>query len=59
MCESLPEISFGDAELFASANNLRAVNDVFAWRAGDVRARPADVFALDDCDVLPALRNQV
>jgi hypothetical protein len=32
MCESLPDISFGDAELFASAkvrSNLRAVNDVF------------------------------
>jgi hypothetical protein len=31
MCESLTDISFGDAELFASAevrSNLRAVNDV-------------------------------
>jgi len=28
MCESLPDISFGDAELFASASNLRAVYDV-------------------------------
>src|SRR5580658_4900267 len=58
MCESLPDISFGDAELFASAkvrSNLRAVNDVFAWQAGDVRARPVDVFAFDDCDALPAL----
>jgi hypothetical protein len=31
MCESLPDISFGDAEIFASEkirSNLRAVNDV-------------------------------
>ena len=58
MCESLPDISFGDAELFVSAkvqSNLRAVNDVFAWQAGDLRARPADVFAFDDYDALPAL----
>jgi len=60
MCEPLPDISFGDAELFASAkarSNLRHVNDVFAWRAGDVRARPADVFVFDDCDALPALNK--
>jgi hypothetical protein len=52
MCESLPDISFDDAELFASASNL-LVNDVFAWRAGDVRARSADAFAFDHCDALP------
>jgi hypothetical protein len=58
MCESLTDTSFGDAELFVSAkvrSNLRAVNDVFAWQAGDVRARLADVFAFDDYDALPAL----
>jgi len=35
--------------------NLRAVNDVFACQAGDVRARLADVFAFDDRNALPAL----
>jgi hypothetical protein len=58
MCEPLPDISFGDAELFASAkvrSSLRAVNDICAWRAGDVPARPADVFAFDDCVALFAL----
>src|ERR1700761_181477 len=50
------EISVGDAELFASANvpsNLRAVNDVFAGQTGDIRARSANVFALDNRDTLP------
>jgi len=59
MFESLPDISFRDAELFASAkarSNLRAVTDIFAWQAGDVRARSADVFAFNDCDALPALK---
>ncbi len=43
------------AKLFASANvgrDLRTVDDVFARQAGDVRARPANVFAIDDCDPL-------
>jgi hypothetical protein len=31
------------------------VNDVFAWQAGELPARPADVFAFDDCGALPAL----
>jgi hypothetical protein len=26
------------------------MDDVLTWQAGDVRTRPADVFALDDCD---------
>src|SRR6266480_8019249 len=44
-----------DAKLFASANvgrDLRTVDDVFAWQAGDVRARAANVFAIDDCHAL-------
>src|SRR5260370_2711834 len=39
-----------DAKLFASANvghDLCTVDDVLAWQAGDVRARSADVFAID------------
>src|SRR5215510_13318273 len=52
------EISFGDAELFTSAkvrSNLRTVNDVLAGQTGDVRARPADVLALDHRDTLSLL----
>src|SRR5262249_45922302 len=44
-----------DAKFLASAKvryDLRTVDDVFAWQARDVRARSADVFALDDCDPL-------
>src|SRR5258707_4898708 len=44
-----------DAEFLASAKvrcDFRAVDDVLARQARDVRARPADIFALDDCDSL-------
>src|SRR5262245_50761465 len=52
------EVSFDDAELFTSTkvrSNLRTVNDVLAGQTGDVRARPADVFALDHRDTLSLL----
>ena len=47
------EAVVSDAKLFASANvgrDLRAVDNVLAWQAGDVRAGSANVFAIDDCD---------
>jgi hypothetical protein len=41
---------------FLAATKVRgdfgAVNDVLARQARDVRTRPADVFAVDDCDFL-------
>src|SRR5215470_18522596 len=52
------KVSFGDTELFTSAkvrSNLRTVQDVLAGQTGDVRARPADVLALDHRDTLPLL----
>src|SRR6266853_4149036 len=50
------EAVVSDAKLFASANvgrDLRTVDNVFARQAGDVRARSANIFAIDDCDPLP------
>src|SRR5262249_61400863 len=44
-----------DAKFLTSAKvrcDLRTVDDVLAWQARDVRARSANVFALDDCDTL-------
>src|SRR6476660_1788544 len=44
-----------DAKLLAAANvgrDLRAVDDVLARQAGDVRTRSANIFAIDDCDPL-------
>src|SRR6476646_3645753 len=49
------EIIPNDAELFTSANvgcNLRTVNNVLARQTGDVRARSANIFAVDHCDTL-------
>src|SRR5438034_5320749 len=49
------ETVVGDAELLAAAKvrcDLRTVDDVLAWQARDVRARSANVFALDDSDPL-------
>src|SRR5713101_2539691 len=43
------------AKLLASARvgcDLRTVDDVFAWQARDVRARTANVFAVDHGDAL-------
>src|SRR5262245_6332249 len=45
-----------DAKFLTSAKvrcDLRAVDDVLAWQARDVRAGSANVFAFDDCDPLP------
>src|SRR2546430_180736 len=50
------EVSFGHAELFASAEirgHLGAVNDILTGQASDVRARATDVFALDHRHTLP------
>jgi len=55
-----PEAIFGNAELFASAevgSDLRAMDDVLAWQTCDVRARAADVPALDDSDALTLFRK--
>jgi hypothetical protein len=44
-----------DPKFLASVEKRRdlcTVNNVLAWKAGDVRARPADVFPIDDCDAL-------
>src|SRR6267143_1744584 len=44
-----------DAEFLASAKvrcDFRAMDDVLARQARDVRARSANVFSLDDCDAL-------
>src|SRR5580704_1620483 len=46
------EIFSSYAELFTSANvrrNLRTVNDVLAWQAGDVGTRSTNIFAFDHC----------
>src|SRR5262245_30648731 len=48
-----PVVSY--AKFLTSAKvrcDLRTVDDVLARQARDVRARSADIFALDDCDAL-------
>ena len=54
------DILLADAELLAAKKergDLGAVDDVFARQAGDVRARAAHIFALDDDDALSLLRG--
>src|SRR5437588_8875872 len=44
-----------DAEFFASAkvvHNFRAMDNVLARKARNIRARAANVLAIDDCDTL-------
>ncbi len=51
-----PDILLADAEFLAAkkvGRDLGAVDDVLARQAGDVRARAADVFALDDRGTRP------
>ena len=51
-------IFFADPELLAAIKkrcHLGAMDDVFAWQARDVRARPAHIFALDDNHALSLL----
>jgi hypothetical protein len=53
-----PETILGNSELFASVeirSNLSAVNDVLAWKTGNVRTRSADVFSLDTRNAIPLL----
>jgi len=42
----------------AQGSDFRAVDDVLARQARDVRTRAADQFALDDCDSAPFLRQR-
>src|SRR6478672_9217185 len=49
------EILPNDTEFLTSAKvgrDLRTVNDILARQAGDVRARSANIFAVDHCDTL-------
>ena len=49
------ETVVSDPEFPATAKvrrDLCTVNNVLAWKAGDVRARSADVLAIDDCHPL-------
>src|SRR5215813_8143686 len=54
------EAVMSNAEFFASAEvggDLRTVDDVLAWQASDVRARSANVLAVDDGDTLSFSRK--
>lgn len=51
-------IIFGDPELLASpevGGHLRAVDEVFGWETGNIWARTADVFPLDESNPFPLL----
>jgi len=51
-------VVFGDPEFLASpevGGHIRAVDNVFAGKTGDVRAGTPDVFPLNDCSLHPLL----
>src|SRR5262249_4780787 len=55
------EAVMSNAKFFASAEvggDLRTVDDVLAWQASDVRARSANVLAVDDGDTLSFSRKR-
>src|SRR5260370_2213193 len=53
-------VVLGDSEFLASAEvrgDFGTMDDILAWKTGDVGARTSDIFSLDDGSLHPLLRQ--